>query len=90
MSDRERLLLQRLRAKVAERLPLARLVLFGSRARGDNEPDSDVDVLVVIDGSVSREPLDLSGEADMNAWRCIRMQHVALAAHKPDANQHGS
>ncbi|MEX1204937.1 MAG: nucleotidyltransferase domain-containing protein [Dongiaceae bacterium] len=27
---------------------LERLVLFGSRARGDAEPDSDIDVLVVL------------------------------------------
>ncbi len=27
---------------------LCRVVLFGSRARGDNDPDSDIDVLVVL------------------------------------------
>ena len=32
---------------------LLRLVLFGSRARGDAEPDSDIDVLIVLS-----EPLD--------------------------------
>jgi len=32
---------------------LQRLILFGSRARGDATPESDVDVLVVIDGSIS-------------------------------------
>ena len=31
---------------------LVRLVLFGSRARGDNRPDSDIDVLVVLNGAV--------------------------------------
>lgn len=55
MTTRDSLILQRLKARVAERLPLSRLVLFGSRARGDNEPDSDIDVLVVLDGPVSRE-----------------------------------
>ena len=29
---------------------LKRLVLFGSQARGDATPESDVDVLVVLDG----------------------------------------
>jgi len=29
---------------------LARLVLFGSHARGDAEPGSDIDVLVVLEG----------------------------------------
>jgi predicted nucleotidyltransferase len=32
---------------------LVRMVLFGSQARGDAEPGSDIDVLVVLKGSVS-------------------------------------
>lgn len=32
---------------------LLRLVLFGSQARGDADPDSDIDVLIVLSG-----PLD--------------------------------
>jgi uncharacterized protein len=32
---------------------LVRLILFGSQARGDAEPGSDVDVLVVLQGPVS-------------------------------------
>lgn len=32
---------------------LVHLVLFGSRARGDAEPDSDIDVLVVLKGPVN-------------------------------------
>jgi predicted nucleotidyltransferase len=34
---------------------LAGLVLFGSQARGDALPDSDIDIMVVLHGSV--EPL---------------------------------
>ena len=34
-------------------LRLARLVLFGSQARGDALPDSDVDVMVVLHGRVN-------------------------------------
>lgn len=32
---------------------LARMVLYGSQARGDPEPDSDIDLLVVLKGQVS-------------------------------------
>ena len=32
---------------------LVRLVLFGSQARGDAGPDSDIDVMVVLRGEVS-------------------------------------
>jgi len=41
---------QRLRELYGDRL--VKLVLFGSRARGDNDPDSDYDVLVVLKGHV--------------------------------------
>ncbi|MDQ7822579.1 MAG: nucleotidyltransferase domain-containing protein [Candidatus Eremiobacteraeota bacterium] len=34
---------------------LAAMVLSGSRARGDSEPDSDIDVLIVHRGGISRE-----------------------------------
>ena len=32
---------------------LAQMVLYGSQARGDAQPDSDIDVLVVLKGKVS-------------------------------------
>ena len=41
----------RLRALYGKRLE--RLVLFGSQARGDAEPGSDIDVLVVLRGIVT-------------------------------------
>jgi uncharacterized protein len=55
VTTRDSVILRRLKARLAERLPLSRLILFGSRARGDNGPDSDIDVLVLLNGPVSRE-----------------------------------
>jgi predicted nucleotidyltransferase len=33
----------------------AQVILYGSRARGDAQPDSDWDILVLLRGSVNRE-----------------------------------
>lgn len=45
---------QRLRQRVAKDIPLERIVLFGSRARGDAGPYSDVDLLVVSPAFVGK------------------------------------
>lgn len=45
MTDAE--LMQEITRRVVEALSPQRLILFGSRARGDSRPDSDVDLLVV-------------------------------------------
>jgi predicted nucleotidyltransferase len=38
---------ERFRRRLEGRIPVARVILFGSRARGTARPDSDADVLVV-------------------------------------------
>jgi len=48
MGDVERMVIGRFKALLEERVPLHDLILFGSRARGDAEPESDMDVLVVL------------------------------------------
>jgi uncharacterized protein len=56
-----------LSARYGERL--AEVRLFGSFARGDASDDSDVDVLVVIDGLTEKErdhAIDLASEARSN------------------------
>lgn len=35
--------------QIKKRLSVHRIELFGSRARGDADPDSDMDVLVIVD-----------------------------------------
>ena len=51
LSKNERLALDRFAKKVKQALgdSLKQMVLFGSRARGDDEPDSDLDILVIVE-----------------------------------------
>jgi predicted nucleotidyltransferase len=54
-------------AKVRETAPALRaegvtkLAIFGSRARGDDRPDSDLDVLIDIDPTATFSLMNLSG-----------------------------
>ena len=51
LSDAERGVLEALREGIARELPDCgfRMTVFGSRARGDAEPDSDMDILLEVD-----------------------------------------
>jgi predicted nucleotidyltransferase len=55
MASRLQGILQELRERLGQLYGarLERLVLFGSQARGDAAPDSDIDVLVVLQGMVT-------------------------------------
>jgi predicted nucleotidyltransferase len=71
------------------------VMLFGSRARGDSQPESDVDVLLVTDGSYPRnvtrgglalalypmaQLLDLASHGDLFVAHLV---HEAVALHDP-------
>jgi uncharacterized protein (UPF0332 family)/predicted nucleotidyltransferase len=57
----------RLHAQFGERI--ARMVLFGSKARGDSSPDSDIDILIVadpVDRQVEAQISHLASEVDLD------------------------
>lgn len=59
--------IQQLTTTLRERLGdrIVKVILFGSRARGDYEPDSDYDVLILLD-KVTKEVTD---EIDEMVWQ---------------------
>jgi predicted nucleotidyltransferase len=61
----EKTILDRFKVLLAKRLNLYRLILFGSRARGDAEPYSDMDVLVVLEDMFSEKDSDFVSDC---AW----------------------
>jgi uncharacterized protein len=74
----------RLQAHYGERLD--RLVLYGSQARGDAEPDSDIDVLVVLKGGVEwgRE---IQAVVPITADLCVRY-HAFISCSFVAAHQY--
>jgi len=67
VSDNDRAVVERFKRLMAERgVALHSVVLFGSRARGDSEADSDYDILVVVDRldpTIRRQISDCAWEA---------------------------
>ena len=64
---------------------LKQALLYGSRARGDHQPDSDYDVLVVLDGPFDHwaEVGRLAGLSDDILWRTIEQENPVVASFKP-------
>lgn len=66
--------LEEMTRRIVDRFRPEKVVLFGSRARGDSRPDSDYDLLVILKTCPSRRRLavDLRSElADMPAGKDI-------------------
>ena len=67
VAEQDRVVVERFKKLMLERgVPLHSTVLFGSRARGDHSPDSDYDVLVVVeqlDHAIQKTISDCAWEA---------------------------
>ncbi len=48
---------------ISRRIPARAIYLFGSYARGEQRPDSDIDLLVVVDDETKQAPRQLASQA---------------------------
>jgi DNA polymerase sigma len=71
----EKRVLDRFKALLLERVSLVKMVLFGSRARGDAEPCSDMDVVVILKGSLNEK---IKEEVSECAWQAGFEQGIVL------------
>ncbi len=49
MDQRDQKILKTFKTLLMDKIQVNQVILFGSRARGDAEPDSDLDVLVIVE-----------------------------------------
>ncbi len=88
-TEEETVLLHRIRETVRAIEPTAQVILYGSRARGDAEPDSDWDLLVLLDGEATDERVkavryqlyELEREADAVLSTAVRSKEKWYSAH---------
>ena len=59
MKEKDTQIATRIRTEIKRIDPKAKVILFGSRARGDAKRDSDWDLLILIDSQDIREKEDL-------------------------------
>ncbi len=65
MNDTEKNVIERFKTAVLDELDTATVVVFGSRARGDADVDSDMDVLVILDREIDERIRDVVSDC---AW----------------------
>ena len=72
-----------LKAHLQDEVPLHRLIVFGSRARGDSAPESDLDVLVELDHA------DLSARklVTQSAWEIGFRNRMVIMPVTVDRNE---
>ncbi|OHB66245.1 MAG: hypothetical protein A2Y77_04725 [Planctomycetes bacterium RBG_13_62_9] len=58
MNTKRDILLTRVKQAVSEVEPVAEIILYGSRARGDSNAQSDWDFLILVDGPVTDDRVD--------------------------------
>jgi uncharacterized protein len=65
MKDNERKVLTIFKSLLYKKINLYKLILFGSRSRGDADLDSDMDLMVIVEGNLSEEIREIISDC---AW----------------------
>jgi predicted nucleotidyltransferase len=53
LTENEKNALRELKERILERFPNAEIILYGSKARGDSNKESDIDLLILVESLVN-------------------------------------
>ncbi len=86
VSLRDKQLLQEIKQVILGQLPTATVVLYGSIARGVRGPDSDYDILVLMEGPLSYREQDAIRDAmyDLQVSRGVLVSTICRARSQWD------
>lgn len=65
MTDIEKAILDKFKLLISDRLSIYKMILFGSRARGDADQYSDMDIAVILNDPVEEKDIDYVSDC---AW----------------------
>ena len=73
MSPKDEILLKlrNVKSQLAEKYPIAEMALFGSFSRGDQVDNSDIDILVELNGKIGSGFIDLAEELESTLGRKV-------------------
>jgi predicted nucleotidyltransferase len=83
LSPRDNRIVKRLKLRLQEITPINRVVVFGSRARGDASPDSDLDVFIEIpelNAALRRKISEIAWEVSLDEEILISTFVITTAA----------
>jgi predicted nucleotidyltransferase len=71
LSEKELNAIYKLKRKLLDRFPRTRIILYGSKIRGNSEDFSDIDILVLldrkIDSELEKQILDIAYEIELES-----------------------
>lgn len=79
-------ILRNIKPEIQKNFPVERLAIFGSWARGDFTPESDIDILVEVDPSIGLAFVDLAERLETALGKSVDL--VSRRAIKPRLWKH--
>ena len=76
MTKKDTKIARQLKTRLLKEVPLVDMIIFGSRARGDDDPDSDMDVFIEIE----RIDPQIKGKIENIVWEVGYENYILISS----------